>query len=188
MPHASARSAASALSALVLLLAACHGATVTTAPAPRRADGTVAGDSAMPARSDSSFTAMQGRGRQAMGVDQYTSSHVFEDLPDGGRIVLQRDEIDAAGTVAIRAHMDSIAAAFQHGDFTIPGFVHAKPQGEVPGTRVMAERRAGITYTADTLPRGGMVRIRTTDADAVRAVHEFLEFQRTEHHAAGHMH
>jgi len=31
---------------------------------------------------------MQSRGAHVMGVDQYTSAHVFEDLPDGGRVVL----------------------------------------------------------------------------------------------------
>jgi hypothetical protein len=118
-----------------------------------------------------------------MGVDQYTSAHVFEALPDGGRIVLQRQADDSAGTVAIRAHMAVIAEQFRRGDFAIPGFVHA--QG-VPGTAVMAAQRARITYTADTLPRGGQVRITTTDPAAVTAVHEFLAFQRREHHAAGH--
>ena len=121
----------------------------------------------------------------AMGVDQYTSSHVFEPLPDGGRIVLQRDSTDAAGTAVIRDHMQRIAVAFAAGDFRLPGFVHEQ---EVPGTTVMAERRARITYTADTLPRGGQVRIRTDDPDAVRAVHEFLAFQRADHHAGSHLH
>jgi hypothetical protein len=118
-------------------------------------------------------------------VDQYTSSHVFEDLADGGRIVLQRDSIDAAGTEVIRAHMRDIAARFAKGDFTIPGIVHAQA---VPGTAIMAARRSAITYTADTLPRGGQVRILTTDTAAIRAVHEFLAFQRTDHRAAGHDH
>lgn len=132
---------------------------------------------------DSAFAALQERGRQAMGVDQYTSTHVFEDLPDGGRIVLQRDSADAEGTAVIRAHLADIAGLFAKGDFTIPGMVHAQ---EVPGTRVMAERKAFITYVADTLPRGGQVRITTTDPAALKAVHEFLAFQRMDHRAAGH--
>jgi hypothetical protein len=132
---------------------------------------------------DDDFAALQERGAAAMGVDQYTSSHVFEDLPDGGRIVLQRDSADAAGTEAIRAHMRDIAGLFAKGDFSIPGMVHAQ---EVPGTKVMAERKASITYVADTLPRGGQVRITTTDPAAVAAVHEFLAFQRMDHRAAGH--
>jgi hypothetical protein len=118
-----------------------------------------------------------------MGVDQYTSSHVFESLPDGGRIVLQRDSVDVAGTAAIRAHMQDIATRFANGDFAIPGFVHAQA---VPGTDVMATRRALIRYVADTLARGGQVRIVTTDSAALSAVHVFLAFQRADHRAAGH--
>lgn len=129
------------------------------------------------------FAALQRRGAAAMGVDQYTSSHVFEALPDGGRIVLQRQADDSAGTATIRAHMSTIAGRFRRGDFAIPGFVHA--QG-IPGTAVMAGHRGAITYTVDTVPRGGQVRITTTDPAAVSAVHQFLAFQRREHHAAGH--
>ena len=140
------------------------------------------GDSAA-AAPDTSFAAMQERGREAMGVDQYASSHIFEDLPDGGRIVLQVNAPDTAGTGAIREHMDAIAAAFSRGDFAVPGFVHAQ---EVPGTGVMVARRADIAYAADTLPRGGQVRITATDSAAVAAIHEFLAFQREAHHASGH--
>ncbi len=140
---------------------------------------------AAPAVTDSAFAALQERGKAAMGVDQYTSTHVFEDLPDGGRIVLQRDSADAEGTAVIRAHMRDIADLFSRGDFSIPGMVHAR---EVPGTDVMAAKRAMITYVADTLPRGGQVRITTTDPDALRAVHAFLAFQRMDHRAAGHAH
>jgi hypothetical protein len=142
-------------------------------------------DTRFGAAADSSFAALQARGAVAMGVDQYTSSHVFEALPDGGRIVLQRDTIDAAGTEVIRAHMRDIAARFASGDFSIPGMVHAMT---VPGTEVMAARRAHLTYVASPLPRGGEVRIRTTDADALAAVHAFLAFQRQDHRAAGHDH
>jgi hypothetical protein len=44
--------------------------------------------------SDSAFAQVQERGEKVMGVDQYISRHVFESLPDGGRIVL--DWPDAA--------------------------------------------------------------------------------------------
>lgn len=129
---------------------------------------------------DSAFAGVQARGHEAMGVDQYTSAHRFEPLPDGGRIELQRDTADRAGVETIRAHMRDIAGRFSRGDFTIPGFVHAR---EVPGTRVMAERRTRITYQANDLPGGGEVRIRSTDSTAVAAVHEFLAFQRGDHRA-----
>jgi hypothetical protein len=119
-----------------------------------------------------------------MGVDQYTSQHVFEDLPDGGRIVLDRDDAsDTTGIRTIRSHMRDIAVAFTRGDFTAPGLVHAR---EVPGTKIMTDKRSAITYRAEDRPRGAEVRIRTTDAAAVTAVHEFLAFQRSDHRAAGH--
>lgn len=140
------------------------------------------------ASADSAFAALQTRGAIAMGVDQYTSSHIFEALPDGGRIVLQRNSAaaaDAAGTATIRAHMRDIARRFVAGDFSIPGMVHAR---EVPGTAVMAARRASIRYVADTLPRGAQVRIVTTDSTALSAVHSFLDFQRRDHRAGGHAH
>ena len=47
--------------------------------------------------------------------------------------------------------MGEIAAAFGAGDFTVPGFVHAR---EVPGTSVMAARRGQISYAVESLPRG----------------------------------
>lgn len=136
------------------------------------------GDSAP--RADTSFSTMQERGATAMGVDQYTSAHVFERLPDGGRIVLERSAADSAGIAVIRAHMRDIAARFSRGDFSIPGFVHAQ---EVPGTDVMTSRRTMIRYAADSMPGGGVVRITTIDSTALDAVHRFLAFQRDQHHA-----
>lgn len=119
-----------------------------------------------------------------MGVDQYTSAHVFEDLPDGGRVVLDRDSLgDTTGIAAIRLHMRDIATSFRAGDFTKPFQVHAQV---VPGTAVMQDRRAAIAYDMVDRPRGGEVRIRSTDPIAVAAIHEFLAFQRSGHHAAAH--
>lgn len=133
---------------------------------------------------DNAFASVQARGQRVMGVDQYTSAHVFEDLPDGGRIVLDRDEKnDTVGVATIRAHMREIAAQFARGDFTNPGLVHAR---DVPGTAIMAARSSTLTYTTTDRPQGAEVRIRSADPDAVRAVHEFLAFQRADHRAPGH--
>lgn len=130
------------------------------------------------------FSAMQMRGQHVMGVNQYTSAHVFEDLPDGGRIVLERaDASDTADIKQIRAHMHEIAEAFRAGDFAKPFEVHAQA---VPGTDVMRAKRAAISYEPSDLPKGGEVRIKTQDAAAIAAVHEFLAFQRSAHHAAAH--
>jgi hypothetical protein len=161
----------------LLLVAPCLAVAACAPP-----DGT-AGERRSAAAHDPSFAAVQTRGASAMGVDQYTSTHIFEPLPDGGRIELQRDAADTAGAEQIRRHMHEIAVRFAAGDFRLPGFVHAR---DVPGTAVMAARRAQIGYAVESLPRGAALRLRTADPDAVRAIHEFLAFQRQDHHAAAH--
>ena len=133
---------------------------------------------------DADFAAMQERGQMVMGVDQYTSAHIFEDLPDGGRVVLDRDSTgDSSGVATIRQHMRDIAAAFRAGDFTKPFQVHAQV---VPGTAAMQEHRTAIEYEVIDRLRGGEVRMRSSDPAAVGAIHEFLAFQRSGHHAAAH--
>lgn len=134
------------------------------------------------ARKDSAFAAVQARGKIAMGVDQYTSVHRFDDLPDGGRIELQRDPADTAGVATIRAHLREISDAFAAGDFATPGFVHDQ---EVPGVKVMAARKDSIRYRFEPLPGGGAVRIVTSDTEALKAIHAFLAFQRSDHRAGG---
>lgn len=157
-----------------LTIAACR-------QSPEVADGADARRAA--AARDTGFAAVQARGRTAMGVDQYTSTHLFEPLPDGGRIELQRDVSDSGGRARILAHMTGIAAAFAAGDFQLPGFVHAR---DVPGTRVMAAERGKISYAVESLPRGAAVRLRSRDSAAVAAIHEFLAFQRLDHRAGEH--
>jgi hypothetical protein len=133
-------------------------------------------------RVDTAFAALQERGRAAMGVDQYTSTHLFDALADGGRIELQRDTDDAEGIATLRAHLRGIADAFAAGDFGTPAAVHVR---QVPGAAVMAERRAAIRYAYRDLPRGGEVRITTADAEALEAIHAFMAFQRGGHRAGG---
>ena|SRR5215472_14574506 len=137
-----------------------------------------AGPLAAQSTTDTAFAAMQKRGAMVMGVDQYTSHHTFELLPDGGRISLVRDSTDTAGVRTIRDHMEDIAKAFAAGDFAHALQVH---QHELPGAAVMRQRRSAIRYMVDTLSGGGAVRITSSDSLAVRAIHQFLSAQRMEH-------
>ena len=140
--------------------------------------------SARGAENDSAFRDVQARGATVMGVNQDTSAHVFESLSDGGRVILERPSAaDTAEIRTIRAHMQEIAGQFRRGDFRAPFLVHAQT---VPGTVEMGRRAAVITYTAVDRARGGELRIRTQDPLALRAIHEFLAFQRADHRAAGH--
>ena len=134
---------------------------------------------------DTTFAQLQARGKVAMGVDQYTSAHQFDDLPNGGRIELQRDSTDSAGVRTIREHLQHITRAFAAGDFSLPGFVHADT---VPGTAVMAASRQLIDYSFRPLPGGGEVLLTSNDPATISAIHAFLAFQRHDHRAGGMTH
>lgn len=165
--HASTR--ALVLAALIVPPAACAQGGKPAPASPPSHDSTHA-----------ARAAMQRRGAQVMGVDQDTSVHVFEALPNGGIIELQRASDDSSGMRAIRAHLRSIAQAFALGDFDAPTYIHMT---SVPGARVMAERRNSIRYDYRDLPRGGALRITTSDGVARKAIWEFIAYQRNEHMA-----
>lgn len=116
--------------------------------------------------------------RPAMAMDH---SHEFETTPGGGRIVMQRESEDAERVTQLRGHLKQIATLFTAGDFRLPPGVHRSQ--EVPGTRVMNDRRSKIKFTARSLPRGSSVVISSADPKAIGAIHEFLEFHRREHQA-----
>lgn len=138
--------------------------------------------SASSAAHDSSFVALQERGKMAMGVDQSTSTHAFDALPDGGRIELLRDANDSLGIAQIRAHLRLIQHAFQAGDFSTPQFVHMQT---MPGTVEMGRLRSAIVYSYNDLPGGGEVVMKTRDSVALEAIHAFMGAQRSGHHATG---
>jgi hypothetical protein len=129
-------------------------------------------------KGDSAFAALQERGQHYMGVDQYTSTHHFLDLADGGRIVLVRDSTDTTGISTIRMHLQHITSAFSQGDFQIPMLVH---DTTVPGVGVMARKHDAIRYVFAPLTGGGQVTMSTSDPEALKAIHAFLAFQRREH-------
>ncbi len=130
------------------------------------------------ATNDSAFKALQRRGAGTMGVDQYASRHRFEDLTDGGRIERQMREADSAAVAAIRAHLQQTVTEFRAGVFSAPEATHAMV---VPGTQVMAAKKGSIRYAYRPLPQRGEIRISTNDAEALKAVREFLDFQRSDH-------
>lgn len=164
------------VSRLALLLAA---SALAVSPSAAQDHTNHSGHPAAPAATnDSAFRALQQRGRGTMGVDQYASRHRFEDLRDGGRIELQMREADSAAVAQIRSHLQEIERDFREGRFTTPEATH---EMTVPGTEVMGRKRDRITYTYRELPKGGEVRIRTRDREALAAIREFLAFQRSDH-------
>jgi len=88
------------------------------------------------------------------------------------------DPKDSGTRDQIRQHLSHVAKMFSEGNFEIPMFIHDKTP---PGVPMMTELRNEIHYDFEPMDSGGRVRIRTSNARAVEAVHEFLRFQIAEH-------
>jgi len=120
--------------------------------------------------------AMNQRGDQAMGFDQNKTTHHFLLAKDGGSIAVSADDTTSANQ--IRQHLQHISHAFAAGDFDIPMFVHDQVP---PGVPVMKRLKSKIQYSYEKSENGAKVVIRSGNAEAVNAIHEFLRFQITEH-------
>ncbi|HKV81409.1 MAG TPA: hypothetical protein VJP02_24895 [Candidatus Sulfotelmatobacter sp.] len=119
-------------------------------------------------------------GDEAMGFFHDKTTHHFRLNADGGTIeVTANDAKDEGNIQAIRSHLKHIAAMFSHGDFSAPMFIHDQAP---PGVSVLKEKRAEISYSFEEVAAGGKVRIKTADPESLKAIHEFLRFQITDHH------
>ena len=122
---------------------------------------------------------VQERGDRGMGFSHEKTVHHFRLSPDGGSIeVTANTASDAESRDQIRMHLGHIAKAFAEGDFAIPMFVHDTVP---PGISTMKRRGNAIEYRYEEIPGGARVRISTSDADALDAIHDFLRFQIADH-------
>lgn len=129
--------------------------------------------------SDQHAAGVDTRGDHAMGFSHEKSAHHFYLLENGGTIeVVANDPNDIATRDEIRAHLSHIAGMFSDGNFEVPMFIHDTVP---PGVPVMKSKHGAITYVFAPTTNGGQVHIATTDAAAVKAIHEFLVFQIDDH-------
>jgi len=119
-------------------------------------------------------------GDEAMGFPHDKTTHHFRLYSDGRAIeVTVNNNKDSQDLQAIRSHLTHIVTMFSDAEFSVPMFIHDQVP---PGVSVMKEKRTEISYTFEELPTGGRVRIKTTNPDALKAVHDFLRFQIADHH------
>ena len=122
---------------------------------------------------------MNKRGDQAMGFDHLKTTHHFRLAKAGGSIEVEANEAaDKQSRDQIRMHLGHITKMFSDGNFEVPMLVHmANP----PGAEVMNRLKAEIRFQYKETERGGLVRISTNNAEALKAVHDFLRYQIREH-------
>lgn len=119
------------------------------------------------------------RGDRVMGFDHRKTRHRFLLNPEGGTIeVTANSADDKESRDQIRKHLGHIAKMFAEGNFKAPMLIHARTP---PGVPVMERLKAEIRYEYEEAERGARVNIKTGNAEALAAVHEFLRFQIKDH-------
>ena len=122
------------------------------------------------------------RGDHVMGFDHEKTVHHFELKPDGGIIRAEAmDASDENSIESIRRHFVEISGLFSNGDFSKPAMIHDRVP---PGVSVMTRLKKEIHYSTHEIAKGSEVRIKTSNQEALKAIHEFLRFQ-IEDHATG---
>ena len=134
---------------------------------------------AAPPQDHSKHDEMEHRGNQGMGFDQQKITHHFLLRKDGGAVQVTANAADdKVSKDEIQMHLHHIAQAFKSGDFNIPMFVHDQTP---PGAPTMKKLKDQIHYKYESAENGGRVVISSANPEAVKAIHEFLKFQITEH-------
>ena len=126
------------------------------------------------------------RGVEVMPFDLERTTHIFDDLPDGGlQQVIADDPQDSAQIVLIRGHLQEEAAKFQRGDFGDPATIHGDG---MPGLAELRQGYGQIEVTYAELPAGAQIRYTTRDPAIVAALHAWFEAQLSDHggHAMEH--
>ena len=114
-----------------------------------------------------------------MGFSHEKTTHHFLLFKDGGAIeVNANDPKDTASRDEIRQHLSHITQMFAAGNFNVPMLIHGTTP---PGVPTMKELRDQIHYVFQETDSGARIRISTTNPQALKAVHDFLRFQITEH-------
>jgi hypothetical protein len=122
---------------------------------------------------------MNERGDRVMGFDHDKTTHHFRLSPEGGVIEVEaNDAKDAVSRDQIRMHLRHIAGMFAAGNFEAPMLIHSQTP---PGVQAMKSLRTEIKYQFEDTVRGGLVRITTSNKEALAAIYEFLRFQIKEH-------
>jgi len=122
---------------------------------------------------------VQQRGDHVMGFSHDKATHHFRLFSNGGAIEVEAtNPSDLESRDQIRAHLAHIAYLFAQGDFQSPMLIHDRVP---PGVPTLDRLKSSISYKFEETSRGARVRITTGNAEAVKAIHEFLKFQISDH-------
>jgi hypothetical protein len=115
-----------------------------------------------------------------MGFNQNKIVHQFVATPSGGKIIiLALNGSDKQTINQIKDHVMDIRKEFSEGNFTKPFFIHAQ---EVPGTKIMSEKKDLIKYNILEMKNGFSLVLTTNNKELIDAIRQFVEFQARGHY------
>ena len=118
-------------------------------------------------------------GDHVMGFSHEKTTHHFRLYDDGGLIQVEaNDPNDTESRDQIQMHLQHIAGMFAAGDFQAPMLIHDRTP---PGVPTLKKLKAAVEYRFQKSERGASIRITTRNAEALKALHQFLRFQITDH-------
>lgn len=127
----------------------------------------------------SQHAGINARGDQIMGFSHDKTTHHFLLYPDGGAIEISaNDPGDIQSRDQIHRHLQHITGMFSAGDFNAPMLIHAQTP---PGVPILQKLHKDVSYQFEEADRGARIRIASSNAEAVRAIHDFLRFQIQDH-------
>ena len=119
------------------------------------------------------------KGAEVMPFDLGKTTHVFQDLPDGGlQTVTANSPDDTVQVRLIQEHLQLEALRFAKGDFGDPRTIHGH---SMPGLAELSQGAARIRVEYAGRRDGGVVRYTTNDPALVAALHHWFAAQRMDH-------
>jgi len=126
------------------------------------------------------------RSAQVMPFDLEQTTHVFQQLSDGGLQTVTANDVTNTQQIAlIQAHLQEEAGKFRRGDFGAPATIHGQ---DMPGLDDLKAGAAKIDVEYTALPYGGQIRYATSDPTLIMALHHWFAAQISDHgaHASDH--
>jgi hypothetical protein len=130
-----------------------------------------------------SDSAMAARAQQVMPFDLNRTTHTFTQTPQGGvEKVVVNEPSDTRDRDLIRAHLQTEAQNFRHGNYSDPAKIHGM---DMPGVNELKQGAARVTVVSAQTPDGAQITYTSTEPTLISALHAWFDRQASDHSIPG---
>lgn len=128
-----------------------------------------------------SDAAMAARAQQVMPFDLTRTTHTFTQTLQGGvEKVVVNEPSDTRDRALIRAHLQTEAQNFRHGNYSDPAKIHGM---DMPGVNELEQGAARVTVIYAQTPDGAQITYTSTEPTLISALHAWFDRQASDHSA-----